>query len=130
MDANFGKAKAVYLKQVYLAVSEYVEQQRQTLLHKLRTVIVWADLQKILQQLINNTVQSGFVCCSQGMHPAMQRPRHPERPDLNRDVQMIVLSTVVHGLLQGFQLGLVELRSTIHGACTIRGRTLGKHLLQ
>lgn len=58
----------------HLAVAENVKQQRQTLGHELLTVVVRADLQEVLQQLIDDGIEAQLVCGREGMHPAVQCP--------------------------------------------------------
>lgn len=100
----------MYNNPPYLTVLEDVEQQWETLLHELRTVIVRTNLQEILQKLIDDAIQSGLVGSSQRVHPTVKGPRNTQRPDLHRDVQMVIFSAVIHGLLQSFNLGFAELR--------------------
>lgn len=67
-------------------VAKDVEQQRQALADELSTVVIRADLQKVLQQLIDDRIQAQLMCRRQRVHPAVQGPGHAQLAQLDGDV--------------------------------------------
>ena len=70
----------------YLAVSEDVEEQRQALVHELRRVVIRPDLEEVLQQLVDDVLQTVLVGRGQGVHPTVEGPRHAQVTQVQRDL--------------------------------------------
>lgn len=70
----------------YFAVSKDGEQQWQTFRYKLLTVVVRTDLKEVLQQLIDDGIESKLMCSSKCVHPAVKSPWYAHRTQLNGDI--------------------------------------------
>jgi hypothetical protein len=93
IPANNGLGCSAFCQALYLAVPEDGEQERKTLVNELRRVVVRPDVEEVLEQLVDDVVQPVLMRGGQGVHPAVQRPRHSEAPQVQCyfcNVQMII----------------------------------------
>lgn len=132
------KIKKIKFNITNLAISKNVEEKWQTFVHKLCGTIIRPDMQEILQQLIYHTVQMAVGCRERGhptvqapRHSKIAKVKSDlfkdqltnsiscfkkltSKPEIQIIIkvkqltQMIVFSTVIHGLLQAFNLGLAK----------------------
>ena len=91
-----------------LVVPEYREEDGKTLVTEVGWCIFCPFPEEILQELINDGAQAGIVGSQQGLDPAVQGPGNTETPQIQGDVQVLVLCALVHGFLNKESLWMIQ----------------------
>ena len=80
-------------------MSEDLKEERQPVLDELLEVLVDVDGAKISEEALDDGLAMEAAGRGQGLQPAVEGPGHPQATQLHRQLQVTVLTAVIHRLL-------------------------------